>query len=191
MFKSKKGQIALEVLVIFGVLVIGSIIFGLFYMNNIKDILVEGPGTKQDKNGGGDVYDDLEGSLIYNEEQQIGSSSHGITGGSGGTGGTDDPEDPPVPYCGDGECNGTETITSCSRDCSAGYYFNSLELEILPEDIAYTTDKITITATLESDAPSAQISEINIQKYNWDLSEFSNSSDCGLVDYDNNSSYFN
>jgi hypothetical protein len=132
MFKSKKGQIALEILVIFGVLVVGSIIFGLFYMNNIKDILVEGPGTKQDKNGGGDVYDDLEGSLIYNEEQQIGSSSHGITGGSGGsggTGGTDDPEDP-VPYCGDGSCNYGETYLTCPQDCAAG--FQSIDLSLIP-----------------------------------------------------------
>ncbi|HOW29242.1 MAG TPA: BspA family leucine-rich repeat surface protein [archaeon] len=194
MFKSKKGQIALEVLVIFGVLVIGSIIFGLFYMNNVKDILVEGPGTKQDKNGGGDVYDDLEGSLIYNEEQQIGSSSHGITGGSGGssgTGGTDDPEDPPVPYCGDGECNGTETTISCPQDCTAGYFFGSLELSILPEDIAYTTDKITINVTFESDAQSSQISQINIKKYNLDDYAYYDTIDCGLMDYDNNYTYLN
>lgn len=196
MIKSNKGQIALEALVIFGILVVGSIIFGLFYMNNVRDILVEGPGTKQDKNGGGDIYDDLEGSLVYNEEEQIGSSSIGMSGGSGsgGTGGTDDPDDPDDPdptYCGDGTCNGSETLLNCFLDCSAGYYVGGLYLVLTPEGTVYPTDKITINATLETDAPSAQISQINIQKFDYGNNSFNNSDDCGLTGYDNNYSYLN
>lgn len=189
MIKSKKGQVALEALVVFGILIIGVVIFGLFFMGNIKEITTTDPGTKQDKNTGGDVYDSLEGSLIYNDEQQIGSSSFGVidVGGSG----TDNPEDPPILFCGDGSCNNGETIITCAQDCFAGYFVTNLELELLPEDIAYTNTKITINATLESDAPLVQISQINIKKYDGDDYAYYETTDCGLTGYDNNYTYLN
>jgi surface protein len=168
MFKSKKGQVALEVLVIFGVLVVGSIIFGLFYMNNVKDILVEGPGTKQDKNGGGDVYDDLEGSLIYNDEEQIGSSSHGITGGSGGTGGTggtDNPEDPPVLYCGDGICDSGEEI-ACPQDCITIGSLDDLEIILDPETSSYGNQNFNIIVNAYTDYPILNVTQIEVKKRN-------------------------
>lgn len=131
MTKSRKGQVALEALVVFGILIIGVVIFGLFFMGNIKEITTTDPGTKQDKNTGGDIYDTLEGSLIYDDEQQIGSSSFGLGGGtsSGGTGGTggsgDDDGDggDETPTCGNGVCdlNLGETLLNCPEDCTGGY----------------------------------------------------------------------
>lgn len=171
---SSRGQGALEVLIIMGILVVGSIIFGLFYMNNVRDILVEGPGTKQDKNGGGDIYDDLEGSLVYNEEEQIGSSSIGMSGGSGsgGTGGTDDPDDPPVLFCGDGSCNNGETSTTCPQDCSAG--FQSLSLVLVPMGGSLKDQSFGIKVNLQTNSTQVYfVKKLNV------FDEFGNpSSNC-------------
>ncbi len=63
MVKKKKAQVALEILVIFGILVIGAVIFALFYSTNIRnkvDISSNVQGT----------YSDIENNLLGEDPQQ-------------------------------------------------------------------------------------------------------------------------
>lgn len=164
MISTKKGQGSLEVLIIFGVLVIGSIIFGLFYLGNVKNIFVTDPGTQQDRNStNGDIYNSIEGSLIYNDEQQIASSAIGMeepveepSCGDGTCNGTETmiscPEDcidMAQQTCGDGTCNGTETMISCPEDCSAGYS-QTLTLELIPNSSSLLNNSFEIKLSTQT-----------------------------------------
>ncbi len=49
MFRSKKGQAAMEVLIIFGVMIIGVVVFGAFYLQNVGTKISSPAGTPGDK----------------------------------------------------------------------------------------------------------------------------------------------
>lgn len=72
--KKKKAQTALEILVIFGVLVMGAIIFALFYSNNIRSNVE----TSSNIHG---IYSDIESQLQSEDSQQpIGACGDGFCG---------------------------------------------------------------------------------------------------------------
>jgi len=189
-FRLKKGQVALEALVVFGILVIGTIVFGLFYVGNVKETFLSGPGLKQDKNtGGGDVFDNIEGSLVYSDEQEIGSSSFGITPITGGGSQS---------FCGDEVCDPNETLITCPQDCTAGgftivcgdgtcdrptenpincprdcgaFIFDNLILILIPESYSVIDEQFSIKINARSNHSSLIINEIKIRDEHGVLTE--------------------
>lgn len=155
MISTKRGQGSLEVLIIFGVLVIGSVIFGMFYLSNVRNIFVTDPGTQQDRNStNGDIYNSIEGSLIYNDEQQIASSAIGM----------EEPgmEEPPEgSSCGDGTCDATETMIDCPEDCSSGYS-ETITLELIPNSSSLLNEYFEIK--LSTQTPDMELTKITIEK---------------------------
>lgn len=87
---NRVAQVAIEVLVIMGILVIGSIILGIMYFNSHQENLkISGESAK--------VIDESLQNLKYVEELN--------------------PENPAV--CGNGICEIDENTSNCSNDCPA------------------------------------------------------------------------
>lgn len=113
---NKKGQASLEILVVFGILVLGVIIFGTFYINShnkntdIKTLDEEVGNVKK--------------SLVLSTEQNPSSITCGNLLCEPGETCSNCESDcgacaVPLPTCGDGTCNGTETCDTCESDCGA------------------------------------------------------------------------
>lgn len=115
-----KGQGSLEMLVVFGILVLGVIIFGTFYINshnkqtdikkldeeigNAKDSLVITKEINPSSITCGNILCEP-GETCSNCSSDCGACSL-------------PPEPPPAePGCGDGACNGTEVCDICVADC--------------------------------------------------------------------------
>lgn len=110
---NKKGQASLEVLVIFGVLVLGVVIFGIFYYNSHRELT----SNKLD-----DAARDVANNLSYQKEQNPSSINCGnilCEPGENCSNCSSDCGSCPIPQptCGDGSCNGTENCETCESDC--------------------------------------------------------------------------
>ena len=93
--KKNKGQTSIEILMIIGVLVVGGIILGTFYLSNVNQ------KTR-------DV------TSLSNTTDKIGSDlNSSTTSGATGPGGATE-------WCGDNICNNGETTITCVADCPLG-----------------------------------------------------------------------
>jgi hypothetical protein len=112
---NSKGQSSLEILIIFGILVLGSIIFGVFYFNSHQAMNT----NKLDS-----ATKEVASSLSYQKEVKPSSITCGnhlcepgetCSNCESDCGACSIPE----PTCGDGTCNGSEVCDECIADCGA------------------------------------------------------------------------
>ena len=113
---NKKGQGSLEMLVIFGILVLGVIIFGTFYINSHN--------KNTDIKALDEEVGNVKKSIVLSEEQNPSSITCGNFLCEPGETCSNCESDcgacaVPLPTCGDGSCNGAETCDTCESDCGA------------------------------------------------------------------------
>lgn len=150
---NQKGQIALEALLIFGVLVIGVIIFSMFYFQSINP-----RETPEVELGSDRIFKD-----------KVNTYSDGVTQ-------TNPPIDPPI-LCGNGVCDEGETFLTCPSDCDAPTNISNLNLILDPDTPSLINFDFNIIATVTSEDDYANVTKIVITKYD-DYSSYEPTTNC-------------
>ena len=136
----KKGQAALEVLIIMGVLIIGAIIFATIYFGSF------GKNVNRDI-GLSSTIDNFINDVDYDVP-------------------SDNNYTPPTPpsLCGNGICDAGEA-TTCPQDCTTGTNISGLTFVLDPESPSLINTDFNIIVNLTSDYPSVNVTSILITKY--------------------------
>lgn len=150
---NQKGQIALEALLILGVLVIGVIIFSVFYFQSINP-----RETPEVELGSDRIFKD-----------KVNTYSDSVTQ-------TNPPIDPPI-LCGNGVCDAGETFLTCPSDCDAPTNISNLNLILDPETPSLINIDFNIIATVTSEDDYANVTKIVITKYD-DYSSYEPTTNC-------------
>lgn len=170
MIKTKKAQIALEALIIFGVITVGVILFGLFFLSASRNTMFNDSKLSKDKTTGQSLSDNLESAFNYSGDSQIGSSSIGLPEGlssyDSNTGGNygdvsiiSDPE--PDFYCGDAVCLNSENIFNCPEDCGLPYYKN-FSIKLLAPEISEPKKDFEIKLSINTNDDGLVINKLEI-----------------------------
>ena len=140
MIKSNKGQIALEALIILGILIVGTMIFALFFLGQFGNQSKKVPAVST-------ITDGLMQDLGYDVPVKD----------------PDDEEEDEV-LCGNGFCDAGEA-TTCPQDCTTGTNISGLTFVLDPESPSLINTDFNIIVNLTSDYPSVNVTSILITKY--------------------------
>jgi len=136
-YKNKKGQVSLEMLAILGVIVLGAVIAGAYYISSINENV-----------NSGDNLDSI--------TDQFGNAFEEIIDPGNSNGGTDTPTS-----CGNGTCDSGDTILNCPEDC--GGYYNGLE-DIVVEDTYDKDSEYEISFDAETNFADNYVFEVKLYK---------------------------
>lgn len=170
MIRTKKAQIALEALIIFGVITVGVILFGLFFLSASRNTMFSDSKLSTDKTTGQSLNDNLESAFNYRGDSQIDSSSIGLEDSEGHGPNTGDNygdifiiSDPESDYyCGDNIClTSSENIFNCPEDCGVPFY-KDFSLELLEPIVSKPKEAFEIKISISTNDYSLIIERLEI-----------------------------